>query len=177
MTRTILLMTLSMALVACGKSSAPESADAAAPAEAPASATASAGGDICALIEDPDTLFGQPVTAAAHDGPNGLNACEWKNAEGRLCGMVTPMGSGWYAVPSLEQGFKGMVTSMGAFGKTYAVAGIGEEAAAVDGGMLGAQMAIRTSRAIANIGAACGGSGPANLEHAEKIARAIAPKL
>jgi hypothetical protein len=78
---------------------------------------------------------------------------------------------------SLEQGYKGMVTSMGAFGKTYPVEGIGEEAAAVDGGMLGAQMAIRTGNAIANIGAACGGSGPANLEHAEKIARAIAPKL
>jgi hypothetical protein len=177
MTRTILLMTLSIALVACGKSSAPDGATAMAPAEAPATAPASGGGDICALIDDPNTLFGQPVTAAAHDGPNGINACEWKNAEGRLCGMVTPMGPGWYEVPSLEQGFKGMVTSMGAFGKTFPVAGIGEEAAAVDGGMLGAQMAIRTTKAIANIGAACGGSGPANLEHAEKIARAIAPNL
>jgi hypothetical protein len=177
MTRTILLMTLSMALVACGKSSAPENAAAAAPAEAAAGAPASAGRDICALIEDPDTLFGQAVTATPHDGPGGINACEWKNAEGRLCGMVTPMGPGWHEVPSLAQGFSGMVTSMGAFGKTYPVAGIGEEAAAVDGGMLGAQMAIRTGTAIANIGAACGGNGAANLEHAEKIARAIAPRL
>jgi len=177
MTRTILLMTLSMALVACGKSPAPESAAAGTPAEATADAPAASGGDVCALLDDPDTLFGQPVTATASGTPNGTRACEWKTADGRLCGMVTPMGPGWYEVPDLPRNYAAMVTSMGAFGQTHPVAGIGEEAAAVDGGMLGAQMAIRTSKAIANIGAACGGSGAANLEHAEKIARAIAPKL
>lgn len=176
MTRTMTLMLLAMVLTACGKSPAPESAGGAS-AEAPVSAANAASGDVCALIEDADTLFGRPVTASASSTPNGPRACEWKDAEGRLCGMVTPMGAGWYEVPDLPANYAAMVKSMGAFGETSPVAGIGEEAAAVEGGMFGAQMAIRTSKAIANIGTACGGSGPANLEHAEKIARAIAPKL
>jgi len=175
MTRTMTLAVLAMALVACGKSPAPDSA--ASNAAATPETAVAASGDACALIDDPNTLFGQPVTASGSSMPNGTKACEWKNAEGRLCGMVTPMGAGWYEVPDLKRNYDAMVLSMGAFGQTHPVAGIAEEAAAVDGGMLGAQMAIRTSKAIANIGAACGGSGPANLEHAEKIARAIAPKL
>jgi len=171
-----MLMMLSMALVACGKSSAPESGSTTS-AEGPASAPAPASGDVCALIDDPNTLFGRTVTASASSMPNGTSSCQWMDVEGRLCGMVTPMGAGWYEVPDLPGNYAAMVKSMGAFGPTHPVAGIGEEAVAVDGGMLGAQMSIRTSKAIANIGASCGESGPANLEHAEKIARAIAPKL
>ena len=175
MTRTMTLMLLAMALVACGKSPVPDGA-AGISADAPASAATAASGDVCALIEDPDTLFGRAVTATA-SATNGIKACEWKDAEGRLCGMVTPMGPGWHAVPDLPGSYAAMVKSMGAFGETRPVAGIAEEAAAVEGGMFGAQISIRTSTAIANIGTACGGSGPANLEHAEKVARAIAPRL
>lgn len=175
MTRTMMLVLLAMTFAACGKSPAPDGAanDSAA---APASAAATAR-DACALIDDPSTLFGQAVTASGETMPNGTQTCEWKNAGGQLCGTVTPMGPGWYEVPDLKANYDAMASSMGAFGKTFPVAGIGEEAVAVDGGMLGAQMAIRIGTAIANIGAACGGSGPANLEHAEKIARAIAAKL
>jgi hypothetical protein len=181
MTRKIPLLLLSIALASCGKSSAPEVAPAAsadAPAAANVTADAAAGsGDVCSLIDDPDTLFGQPVTASASSLPTAPKACEWKNAEGRLCGLVMPFGADWNPVPNLKLNYDAMATSMKAFGEVNPVAGIGEEAVAVDGKIMGAQMAIRTSKAIANIGAACGGSGPGNLEHAEKIARAIAPRL
>jgi len=176
MTRTMSLLLLSLTIAACGKSPAPESA-AASPANTPATAPAAGSGDVCALIDDPGTLFGQAVTASPETMPNGTKSCEWKSAEGRMCGLVTPMGSGWYEVPNLPANYAAMKQSMSAFGKTFPVAGIGEEAEAVDGGILGAQMAIRTSTAIANIAAACGGSGAGNLEHAEKIARAIAARL
>jgi hypothetical protein len=181
MTRKIPLLLLSIALASCGKSSAPEGAPTAS-ADAPAGANAVAAdaagsGDVCSLIGDPDTLFGQPVTATANSTPNIGKSCEWKNAEGRLCGLVMPFGAAWNPVPDLKRNYDAMATSMNAFGEVNPVAGIGEEAVAVDGKIMGAQMAIRTSNAIANIGAGCGGSGPANLEMAEKIARAIAPRL
>jgi hypothetical protein len=181
MTRNIPLLLISIALASCGKSPAPDgasaaAADAATGADA-AAADSSASGDVCSLIDDPDTLFGQPVTASANATPSASKTCEWKNAEGRLCGLVMPFGAAWTPVPDLKHNYDAMTTSMKAFGEVKPVAGIGEEAVAVDGKIMGAQMAIRTSNAIANIGAGCGGSGPANLEHAEKIARAIAPKL
>lgn len=67
--------------------------------------------------------------------------------------------------------------TMPAFGTTQPLDGVGEEAMVVDGGMLGAQAGLRTATAAANLGAACGGSGPANLEHVEKLTRAVAGKL
>ena len=50
---------------------------------------------------------------------------------------------------------------MKAFGDLQPLSGVGEEAVAVDGKIFGAQVALRTSKAIANIAAACGGMGRA----------------
>jgi hypothetical protein len=179
MKRTILMFMIVIA--GCGKSPAPESA--AAPASAAASsttsapATASAADDPCSLLDDPNALFGQPVTASATTMPNQTRACEWKSAEGRMCGLVTPFGPGWNPVPDVAANYSAMTLSMKAFGDLQPLTGVGEEAVAVDGKILGAQVALRTSKAIANIAAACGGTGAGNMEHVEKLARAIAPKL
>jgi hypothetical protein len=175
MKRTILM--LMMVIAGCGKSPAPESA--AVPASAPtdAPATASAAGDPCSLLDDPDGLFGQPATASVATMPNQTRACEWKSAEGRMCGLVTPFGPGWNPVPDLAANYSAMTLSMKAFGDLQPLTGVGEEAVAVDGKILGAQVALRTSKAIANIAAACGGMGAGNMAHVEKLARAIAPKL
>ena len=175
MKRTIVM--LMIVIAGCAKTPAPESAAAPASASADVPATASAAGDPCSLLDDPNGLFGQPVTASSTGMPNQTRACEWKSAEGRMCGLVTPFGPGWNPVPDLAANYSAMTLSMKAFGELQPLTGVGEEAVAVDGGMFGAQIAMRTSQALVNVAAACGGSGPANLEHAEKLARAIAPKL
>jgi hypothetical protein len=179
MKQTISIVLMVMALSACGKSSDPGklSDDPSGDASAGVPAKTSAAGDPCTLIDDPDSLFGQPVGPGVAKTSNNVTSCQWNSAEGRLCGMVTPFGSRWNEVPDLNANYSAMVRSLGAFGQTHPVAGIGEDAVAVDGGMLGAQMAIRTSNAIANIGAACGGSAPANLALVEKVARSVAAKL
>ncbi len=177
MKRTISMMLVSVVIAGCGQSPGPESAPAPADPSASATATASAAGDPCSLLDDPDALFGQPVTASSTGMPNQTRACEWKSAEGRMCGLVTPFGPAWNPVPDLKANYSAMTLSMKAFGELQPLTGVGEEAVAVDGKILGAQVALRTSTAIANVAAACGGSGPANLEHAEKLARAIAAKL
>ena len=177
MKRTISMMLVSLVIAACGQSPAPPNAatPASAPAEAPG--TASAAGDPCALVDDPNALFGQAVTASGSNMPNQTRTCEWKTADGRMCGMVTPFGPGWNPVPDLAANYSAMTLSMKAFGELRPVTGAGEEAVAVDGGILGAQVGLRTGKAIAHVAAACGGNGPANLEHAEKLARAIVTKL
>lgn len=177
MKRTISMMLVSIVIAACGQSPAPENTAAPASAPADAPATASAAGDPCMLLDDPNAVFGQAVTASGSNMPNQTRTCEWKSADGRMCGMVTPFGPGWNPVPDLKANYSAMTLSMKAFGELRPLAGVGEEAVAVDGGMFGAQIAMRTSNALVNLAAACGGSGPANLEHVEKMARAMATSL
>jgi hypothetical protein len=160
MKRTISMILVSILIAACGKSPAPENAPA--PAGAPAEAAAA---------------FGQPVTASVTTMPNQTRACEWKSAEGRMCGLVTPFGPGWNPVPDLAANYSAMTLSLKAFGELQPLTGVGEEAVAVDGKILGAQVALRTNKAIANVAAACGGMGAGNMAHVEKLSRAIAAKL
>lgn len=169
------LLLLSLVLASCGRSSAPDGATGA--RDAPGKAAIVPGGNPCTLVDDPHALFRQSVDAEVTTTPNGTKTCQWKLSDGRICGSVSIFGEGWNEVPDVSANYSAMVSSMGAFGQTQPVAGLGEEAAVVDGGMLGTQMAVRTGKVLAHIDASCGGSSAKNLEHAEKIARSAIGKL
>ena len=175
MTRVVPLLLLSIAIASCGKSSGPDGAAAA--TDAPKTAAVVAGANPCTLVDDPNALFGQSVNAEVATMPNGTKTCEWKLSDGRMCGSVGVYGEGWNEVPDVPANYSAMVSSLGAFGKTQPVAGLGEEATIVDGGMLGTQLAIRTGKALVHVGASCGGSATANQERAEHIARSAIGKL
>lgn len=160
----ILVSLATIALVACSQSSEP--ADAAA-----------AGGDPCSLIPNAEALIGQPVTAARATMPNQTVSCQWKAADGRLCGNVTVFGPGWNEVPDVKANYVAMTSSLKAFGETQDVSGIGEEAKAVDGGMLGAQLAFRTSSHLALVAAGCKSDSQTTPALAEKLAREVAAHL
>jgi hypothetical protein len=183
MIRTVFVATLAGALVSCGQATdtsdatkvdATKGATTAAPG---ATTTAADGRDPCALVSNPEAVFGRPVTTRIATMPNNTRMCEWRSAEDRICGMVTVLGPGWNDTVDIPRNYAAMVTSLGAFGTTKELAGVGEEARIVDGGMLGAQIAFRTSNAVVNVGAACGDDGQARTALAEKIARAVAENL
>lgn len=185
--RTLMTAIMTIALVACGQSpgkpdadepaaSVPASAPASAPAPAPA-ATITGGVNPCSLVADTQATFGQAVTAERKPMPNNTIVCEWKSAEGRLCGSVTPFGAQWNPVPAVKPNYDAMVQSMGSFGKLKNLAGVGEEAKIVDGGMLGVQIAVRTSDAAALVVSACSSGTMDAAALAQKVAREIADKL
>ena len=134
-------------------------------------------GDPCTLVSDPATLFGQPVTAKRTTEVNKTVSCSWTTAEGRVCGSVTVFGPGWNETSDVPRTYGALTVSMGAFGKPSDVSGIGEEARAVDGGMFGAQLAFRTSKAAVLVGAACSSTSTKAPAIAEKLSRAIAPRF
>jgi hypothetical protein len=151
--------TLAIALVTCGQS------------------TGWAAGDACTLIPEPVALFGQPVTVKQSKAPTGVISCEWHSAKGQICGSITVFGAGWNEIADVRLNYNAMLTSLGAFGQPYDVRGIGDEARAVDGGMFGAQLAFRTSKAAVLAASACGSETISNPTLVEKVARAIAPRL
>lgn len=165
-----------IALVACSKSSEEHNA-AAQPSSQPAADAPAAGGDPCSLIPNAEALIGQPVTAAQATMPNETVSCQWKAADGRLCGNVTVFGPGWNEVPDVKANYLGMTNSLKAFGDTQDVSGIGEEAKAVDGGMLGAQLAFRTSTHLALVAAGCKSDTQTAPALAEKLAREVVGHL
>ena len=57
------------------------------------------------------------------------------------------------------------------------MAALGEEAKFVDGGMLGAQLAFRTSQVAVLVGSACSAGSLDKNALAEKLAREIAGRL
>ncbi len=176
MIRTTLMAVLSIALAACGQSSSTEQATPAQSNAAP-EATQTASGDPCSLLADPVATFGQPVTAQQARTPNGTNTCEWRAADGRICGSVVVFGPGWNESLDVPRSYGGMVTSLGAFGSVQEVAELGEEARVVDGGMLGAQLAFRTNKTATLVGGSCGVGPGTNVALAEKVAREIVHSL
>ena len=175
MARTVPLLLLSIAIASCGKSPAPQGENS--PAAAPKAAAVVAGGNPCMLVDDANAVFGKSVNAEVATMPNATKSCEWKLSDGRMCGSLGMYGKGWNEAPDVPANYRAMVRSMGAFGTTQPVAGLGEEAAIVDGGMLGTQLAVRTSAAIVHVATSCGGSAAANAEHAQKIAQSVIGKL
>lgn len=178
MVRSILASGVAIALVACGS---PSDNDQAAPevsgSSSAATAPAAASGDPCTLLTDPAATIGQPVTAESLTQGNGTRICNWKNAEGRLCATVNVLGAGWNYVPDVPRNYEAMAVSMGAFGTTQEVSGIGEEArAVVTDSFLGTQLAFRTKNAAVLVAAACA-KGAENLAVAENVSRAIAARL
>lgn len=178
MMQKILVSLAMLALVACSQKSDPavaasdSSGAGTAAAEAPAAA-----GDACSLVANPEATFGQPVTGSTRTDFNGTRSCDWKSPEGRLCGTLTVFGPGYNAVPDVKANYVGMTTSLKAFGETQDVAGVGEEAKAVDGGILGAQLAFRTGTHLALAASACSSGDDKAPALAEKLAREVAPKL
>jgi hypothetical protein len=179
-THRILIMIAAGALAACSKSDDPPKT--APPSEtdgvesAPAAAAASS--DPCALVENAEAILGQPVTAERNTNPNNTLDCQWKAADGRLCGSLTVFGPGYNETAAdAKTNYGALTTSLKAFGQTWDVAGVGEEAQAVDGGMLGAQLAFRKGSHSALVGSACkaGADGAPGL--AEKLAREVAGRL
>ena len=170
----ILVSLATIALVACSQSSEERAAmqSSSQPADAPA-----AGGDPCSLIPNAEALIGQPVTAAQATMPNQTVSCQWKAADGRLCGNVTVFGPGWNEVPDVKANYVAMTSSLKAFGETQDVSGIGEEAKAVDGGMLGVQLAFRTSSHLALVAAGCKSDSQTTPALAEQLAREVAAHL
>lgn len=178
MMQRILLSVATLVLVACSKPSGepqavtqPEAQPDAAPAAAPA-----ASGDLCALVANPDATFGQPVTAGANSTPSGA-VCEWKAADGRLCGHLTVFGPGYNNAAEAKVQYAGMTTSLKAFGETKDLSGIGEEAKIVDGGIFGAQVAFRTGTHAGLAASACTSGADKAPALAEKLAREVAAKL
>ena len=162
----ILMFVATLALVACSQSS--EQTTAGVPV---------AGGDPCALIPNAEALIGQPVTATRETMPNETISCHWKAADGRLCGNVTVFGPGWNEVPDVKANYVAMTGSLEAFGDTQDVPGIGEEAKAVDGGMLGAQLAFRTRTHLALVAAGCKSESQTAPALAEALAREVVGHL
>lgn len=175
----ILVSLATVALVACSQKSEPTTAASPSPeADAPAAAPAAPApaGDTCSLVANPEATFGQPVTAGANSTPSGA-VCEWKSADGRLCGHLTVFGPGYNAVADAKVNYAGMTTSLKAFGETKDVSGIGEEARSVDGGILGAQVAFRTSSHAGLAASACSSGADKAPALAERLAREVAAKL
>jgi len=161
----ILMCVAAISLVACSRSS--EEHDVA----------STAGGDPCSLIPNAEALIGQPVTAVQATMPNQTVSCQWKAADGRLCGNVTVFGPGWNDVPDVKANYVAMTGSLKAFGGTQDVSGIGEEAKIVDGGMLGVQLAFRTSSHLALVAAGCKSESQTTPALAERLAREVAAHL
>jgi hypothetical protein len=168
-----------VALASCGQSSDDRpSAEQPAAQTTPASAPqAAAAGDPCTLVADTQAMFGKPVTASKKTMPDKTTSCEWQDAETRMCGLVTVFGPGWNEVPDLPANYTAMVTSLGMFGQTRDVAGLGEEAKAVDGGITGAQVAFRTGKALALVASNCSAGALDKNALAEKLARGVAERL
>jgi hypothetical protein len=168
------------ALVGCGQS--PEKPDAGMPATTAAADTAApaaaqeAGGP-CSLVADASATFGQAVTAEKKTMPNNTTVCEWKSADGRICGSVTPLGAKWNPVPDVPRNYGALVASLGAFGEVRDQPGIGKEARIVNGGMLGVQLAFRTDDAAVLVASACSAGNLDATAMAQKLATEIASKL
>jgi hypothetical protein len=180
MLRKLLVATFAGALASCGQATDTSDAtkvDATAATSEPTQATAAARGDPCTLIANPETVFGRPVSARVTTMPNNTQLCEWRSAEGRSCGTVTVFGPRWNEVPDVPRNYEAMVTSLSAFGPPKDLPGVGDEAKVVDGGMLGVQIAFRASKAVVNVGAACGEDSQARTVLAERIAHAVLEKL
>ncbi len=173
--RKILVSIAAILLTACSQSSGER--DATAQSSSRPASDAPASGDPCSLIPNAEALIGQPVTAAQESMPNQTISCHWKAADGTLCGNVTVFGPGWNEVPDVKANYVGMTTSLKAFGDTQDVSGIGEEAKVVDGGMLGAQLAFRTSTHLALVAAGCKSESQTTPALAEKLAREVAAHL
>lgn len=178
--RKIVVPMLAVLLAACGKSADDAPALAAngdAATQTAATATSSAADrDPCTLVADPQTLFGTEVTASLST-QTGQPVCEWKSADGRICGSVTWFTPAPNASPDPKVNFAAMAASLKAFGEVKEVPGIGEEARMVDGGMLGAQVALRTSSNAALAASACRSGPYEQVELAQRLAREIAGKL
>lgn len=179
--RQIIISLAVMALAACGKSTDGNTTKPAALEATPQGATAPADKpvatlDPCTLVSDPDALFGVPVTAS-NSGHTGTTICEWKSADGRICGSITLFVPAANTSPDPKVNFDALVRSLGAFGEVKEVAGIGDEAKMVDGGMLGAQLAFRTASNAALVASACRSGAEGQAELAPALAREIVGKL
>jgi hypothetical protein len=179
MIRRILIVTLPIALAACGRSEDSNQAQQTTPtnSETGAVTQTSASGDPCRALTDPAAIFGQPATAHTATMPNNTHTCEWRVAGDRTCGTLVVFGPGWNEVANVPANYEGMVTSLKAFGDVKEVTGVGEEARAVDGGILGAQLAFRTNDVAALVGATCGNAERSSAALAESLARAVAENL
>jgi hypothetical protein len=175
MMRRICAIALAATLASCGKSSDTTELPKAS-SDAVAAPVASIG-DACMLITDPAAVFGFPVTAHKGTMPNKTTTCEWRGADERMCGSVVVFGPGWNEVEDVPVTYAAMVTSLGAFGQMKEIAGLGDEAKGVDGGILGAQVAFRAKNATALVGSTCTSGSLTKLELAERVAGAVAEKL
>lgn len=179
--RTIYLVMAAAVLAGCGKSPdgpAPAGQPTAEPTQAAASEPkAAAAGDPCSLVGDAEALFGVPVTATVEAMPNSTSSCEWKSADTRICGSLTVFGPGFNDLADPKTNYSGMTTSLAAFGPVQDVAGVGEEAKVVDGGILGVQLAFRTSKSAALVASACSSGPHSRNDLVLRLAREVAPKL
>lgn len=179
MTHRILVSLAAATLAACSQSNdAPQTAAQPATAATPApGATAATGSDPCALVANPEAVLGQPVTASHYSNVNGSVDCHWKSAEGLLCGSLTMFGPGYNETGSARINYEGMTKSMGAFGQTWDVSGVGDEAKAVDGGILGAQLAFRKGDHAVLVASGCKSGADGAPALAERLAREVAGRL
>jgi hypothetical protein len=175
-----MVIAVATTLAACSPSSR-DSASAAAPppppdAETPARTTTDT--PACTLVADASATLGQPVTPDHHTSPNDVVDCQWKSADGRLCGSLTVFGPGYNPLAAdAKTNYAAMTQSMGAFGPLQDVAGIGEEAKAVDGGMFGAQLAFHKGAHSVLVASACKSGADAAPALAQRLAAEVASKL
>jgi len=133
--------------------------------------------DPCSLLRDANASIGQPVTASRNSQPGRSSACAWKSADGRLCGGVTVLGSGWNEVPDVAASYKQLTASMTAFGPLNDVADVGDEAQSVDTGSSGVMLVFRQGDKVAVTVSACNGHSLSNDEFTKKLGRELAAQL
>ncbi len=150
----------------------------AAAAPAPAAEPVATGSDPCALVANAEAVLGQPVTAGHNTNPNNTVDCQWKSADGKLCGSLTVFGPGYNDLASdPKTNFEAMSKSLGAFGEVKEVPGIGEQARLVDGGMFGAQLAFHKGRHSVLAASACSAGADKAPALAQRLATEVAAKL
>jgi hypothetical protein len=176
--KALLVTAITSTLAACGQpSDEPDvTAQSSSPGIARSAETATVG-EPCSLIIDTNSMFG-PSVSASESTAGETKSCTWKSEDGRVCGSVTVFGPNWNEVSDVKANYSAITRSLGAFGRTLEVAELGEEAREVDGGMLGAQVAFRTSKVAALVAASsCSPESPDRMTLARKLAREIAGRL
>jgi hypothetical protein len=133
--------------------------------------------DPCSLIPDANAAIGQPVTAQLSSSPGRSTACTWKSAEGRLCGSISVLGPGWTQVAAGSDNYKQLTASMSAMGSVSSVAGVGDEAQAIDAGSKGALLVFRKGPRSVVMVSACNGHSLSNNEFVVKLGREVAAQL
>src|SRR5690606_9756486 len=96
-----------------------------------------------------NAIFGRDVAAAREPMPN---MCRWSSPDAAITASIIVHGQGWSAVSDAEQAYRQMLEPMGELGAARPVAGVGDEAMALETGAR-TQIFFRKGAVAVNVGA------------------------